>query len=424
MPRRFWLLFHRYAGLGMAVFLVLVGLTGSILAFNQELNEWLNPQRDRVAVQSTPLLGPFALREIAQKLVPDGYNSYVDLHVKADRVYEIMFAPPVDSSTGKYGKTGYVTLKLDPYTGAELSRSDPSIYQPSYWPLHRGNIMDFIWHLHVQLVMGHTGSVVLGIVALVWVIDCFVGFYLTLPVRSASGHEPRVSRISRWRTAWKVKWPTSFIRLNFDLHRAGGLLTWVMLFMFAWSSGTFNLPEVFHPVNDFAFGKRPEWKSQVVLSPRFDPPVDLRTALTIGQQLMAEQSRVHRFKVLQDRYIAYNPEGHYYSFGVNGDALFGVQDTTYITFDAEKQQVLFLYMPSGLHASVTLINWLSGLHTAAIWGLPYQVVVCVMGLVITMLSLTGVYIWWKKRVAKTAMAARGRMQAARTGAQQAPSAYS
>jgi uncharacterized iron-regulated membrane protein len=49
---------------------------------------------------------------------------------------------------------------------------------------------------------------------------------------------------------------------------------------------------------------------------------------------------------------------------------------------------------------------LSGLHTAAIWGLPYQVVVCVMGLVITMLSLTGVYIWWKKRNAKKVMAAR------------------
>jgi uncharacterized iron-regulated membrane protein len=38
---------------------------------------------------------------------------------------------------------------------------------------------------------------------------------------------------------------------------------------------------------------------------------------------------------------------------------------------------------------------------AKIWGLPYKIFVCFMGLVITMLSVTGVYIWGKKhRVAK------------------------
>ncbi|HMK88593.1 MAG TPA: PepSY-associated TM helix domain-containing protein, partial [Methylocystis sp.] len=39
-------------------------------------------------------------------------------------------------------------------------------------------------------------------------------------------------------------------------------------------------------------------------------------------------------------------------------------------------------------------------HVAAVFGLPMQILVCVMGLVITALCVTGVYIWWKKRKAR------------------------
>lgn len=37
---------------------------------------------------------------------------------------------------------------------------------------------------------------------------------------------------------------------------------------------------------------------------------------------------------------------------------------------------------------------------AHVWGLPYRICVCCMGLVVAMLSVTGVYLWLKKRRAK------------------------
>jgi uncharacterized iron-regulated membrane protein len=37
---------------------------------------------------------------------------------------------------------------------------------------------------------------------------------------------------------------------------------------------------------------------------------------------------------------------------------------------------------------------------ARVFGVPYQIFVFVLGLLITMLSVTGVYIWWKKRRAR------------------------
>lgn len=411
MPRRFWLLFHRYAGLGMAVFLVIVGLTGSVLAFREPIEDWLYPTRDRVAVRTTPMLDPLALRERALALAPGLASRYVELKMLPDRAFTITLEPPPDPATGQPPQTGYLELKLDPYSGELIARGPPSETVTDYWPVTRDNVVTFIWQLHVQLAAGRVGNWILGVVALVWVIDCFVAFYLTLPLGPAKGRAPKgsdavprdvppPSRMHRWRRAWRIRWPASPLRFNFDLHRAGGLWTWAALLMFAWTSGTFNLHSVFHPLNDLIFGKQPNFVAPPQDHIQWEPPVDLRVALGIGRRLMAEQARLHDFQVLREYYIAYSPQSHHFTFAVNGDPLFGGQDGTFIRFDAVREQVLDLHMPSGLHAAVTAREWMSALHMAAIWGWPYRTFVCLMGLVITALSGTGIYIWWRKRGAR------------------------
>ncbi len=49
------------------------------------------------------------------------------------------------------------------------------------------------------------------------------------------------------------------------------------------------------------------------------------------------------------------------------------------------------------------------IHSGQILGLPGRILIAVMGVVIAGLSVTGVYIWWKKRVGRVA---RGRKAAA------------
>ncbi|MEY2632958.1 MAG: hypothetical protein RIR00_1612, partial [Pseudomonadota bacterium] len=101
MGRRLWLLFHRYAGLGMAVFLVIVGLTGSVLAFRETIEDWLYPTRDQVALHNTPLLDPLTLRERALALAPGLGSRSVDLKMLPDRVFTITLEPPPDPATGR-----------------------------------------------------------------------------------------------------------------------------------------------------------------------------------------------------------------------------------------------------------------------------------------------------------------------------------
>ena len=71
-----------------------------------------------------------------------------------------------------------------------------------------------------------------------------------------------------------------------------------------------------------------------------------------------------------------------------------------INFDADTGELISFEAPTGEHSGNTVTNWLRALHMADVFGLPYRIFVCVLGLIITMLSVTGVYIWWKKRCAR------------------------
>lgn len=61
---------------------------------------------------------------------------------------------------------------------------------------------------------------------------------------------------------------------------------------------------------------------------------------------------------------------------------------------------LLVIAPTRDHTGNTVETWLGALHTAVVFGRPYQIFVAFLGLVIAMFSVTGVYFWWKKRAVR------------------------
>jgi uncharacterized iron-regulated membrane protein len=54
-------------------------------------------------------------------------------------------------------------------------------------------------------------------------------------------------------------------------------------------------------------------------------------------------------------------------------------------------------VPTGQRASNTITSWIIALHVTAIWGLPLQIAVSLLGIVVAVITVTGVLIWWRKR---------------------------
>src|SRR5690606_8161764 len=108
-------------------------------------------------------------------------------------------------------------------------------------------------------LLGDIGKLLLGVIALLWTINCFIGFYLTFPravnnkralqkTVSKTVLKKRASVLTRWLPAWKIRRETNTFKLNYDVHHAFGLWLWLMLFVIAWSSVSFNLQQVYQPV--------------------------------------------------------------------------------------------------------------------------------------------------------------------------------
>ena len=421
MTRNFWVLVHRYAGLYIVFFLIVVGLTGSVLAFKDELDLYLNPDLLRVVPRETSMLDPLALREKAEA---NELNMRVDaapLYVESGRSFQFSLTPRVQNVTVKElvtlpgglgvfsNEVGVPVIYLDPYTGEKIGERNLTN------GLHgRKDIIWFLYRLHTMLALpanlAGLGARILGIVALLWTLDCFVSFFLTLPklhpVHSATGK----SWWARWAPAWWVKWNASAFRINFDLHRAFGLWTWIMLFIFAWSSVAFNLNEVYTPVMNTLFGAPPPEQPAPAMPSRSalleNPKLGWVAARTRGRVLLNEKANKDGFAIKHESILAIDRNTGRYTMCTN--TLANAEDSqACVEFDADTGAVPLEEPMSGSHTQAmptrladTITGLIQELHMARIFGLPMKIFLCVMGLVITMLSVTGVYIWLKKRKAR------------------------
>ena len=200
MLRNIFVLVHRYLGLATAVFLFICAFTGSLLVWQEELDAWLNPD---LLIAST-----------GQALPPNALLQHIERQAPGTAVSFMMY--PREPSKSLYAfvtnypnKTQQVVtqLFLDPVTGAVLGGRNSS--NPGF---NRQEFVRWLYKLHYELTIGQVGRWILGLIAVLWLINCLVAFYLTLP-------RPGLQRLSKWKRSWWV----NKSRFNFELHRASGL---------------------------------------------------------------------------------------------------------------------------------------------------------------------------------------------------------
>jgi uncharacterized iron-regulated membrane protein len=392
------LVLHRYLGLVLAGFLLLTGLTGALLAWNDELEAWISPQ---LFIVSPPTLearaqDPLILRQRVQASHADAYAAITPLHVEPGKslIFPVYRLP--NKATGQDDIT-LIQVFVDPYTGRLLG-------QRTWGEISEGmnNLMPFIYRLHSSLALGHFGSTLLGIVALLWTLDCFGGVYLSFPVWRRSTSTGGRSWLARWWPSWLVRWHGGRYKRYFDLHRASGLWPWAMLLVFAWSSVCFNLHTVYEPVMQAVLAYQPEDARETRPQKlRLSAKLDWDAARKQAHQLMSQAALSQGLRIEAESSLMHDPRYGIYRYTVRSDRdIHKDGGSTSLTFDADNGELIRLWLPTGTAAGDTFNTWMASLHMAKLWGTPYQAFICVLGLVVAVLSGTGVLIWAKKRRAR------------------------
>ena len=263
----------------------------------------------------------------------------------------------------------------------------------------RVNLLPFVYRLHYQLALGDVGMLLMGLVALAWTLDCFIGLYLTFPARRQQPvAQDRRSWWARWKPSWLVQGGSLFAGL-FSFHRAVGLWVWPLLLVLAWSSVGFNLSPVFRPVMD-VLGTAPDpWSDHPELTPpRVVPALPLAAALLRGETLLAERTIARGGAVVRPQSLSYDPESGLYEYRAL-TTLDLAQDygRTRVWFDGDQGAFQGFYAPTGLAPGDTAESWLFALHMGRVGGWPYRLLLAVTGLMVAGLCVTGVMLWWRKR---------------------------
>lgn len=387
---------HRYVGLVLAGFLILSGATGALLAFKHELDSLLNAEmlHAPLPARNAQPLDPIELGQIILAHYPGASIKRLELDFKPGESMSFRLDWPKNAGTRND------EVFIHPYTGKILGeRTWGDISQG----LH--NLMPFVFRLHQSLTFGSEGTTVLGIVALLWTLDCFVGAYLTFPAHRHSARQRNGSHnwLHRWSHAWKIRWGSSFTKVNFDLHRVAGLWPWLLLLIIAWSSVGFNLREqVYWPVMRIAFDQQdPLGRIAKLDKPQVEPGIAFSQARDIGRQLMAEQAQQKDFSVLQELNLSYDASRGVYRYRVRSDR--DIRDeggSTSVWFDGSSGELKTTFIPTGTADGDTITTWLYALHMAAIGGIAYKMAVSLLGLIVILLSMTGIIIWWRKKNAR------------------------
>lgn len=361
---------HRWVGLTTAGFLAVAGLSGSLIVFYQELDRALNPELFNVPVSSLRL-SPATLAARVEQQLPGAHVTLLSLPAPG-RASEV-WVQPVKTPLA------YDQVFADPATGKVLGRRK--------WGeagLSRAALMPMIYLFHYTLKLpGVWGLYVMGAVACLWTIDCFVAFVLTLP--------RGVPFWKKWQTSWRIKPGAKLYRLHFDLHRAGGLWLWAVLLVLATSGVALNLPEqVFRPL----------LKAFTALSPTLAelPPLAAQTPrLSFDDALRLGRVQADPF-VPQWLFRAPGQIGvSYGSSGGKGLDGFGLST---LVFD-DRNGSLLLRQDAGTGRLADIYAGMQyQLHTGRILGWPGRILVCFAGLAVATLSATGVVIWEKKRRAR------------------------
>lgn len=372
---------HRWTGLAMAVFLVISGVTGAVIAFNHELDEWLNPEFFYVQSRGEAK-SPYEFAARVEREDPRAKVTYFRLEPEPGHSLMVGVAGRLDPKTGKPRELGYTQVFFDPVTGERLGEREWGALR-----LDRAHLIPFLYSLHYTLHLPERWGVwLMGVIALAWILDCFVGFWLTLPRGRPF--------FARWGRSWRVRTEGAGARFNFDLHRAAGLWFWALLLMISVSAVYLNLQfEVFRPVLSRLTAVSPhpiELAASRKRAVGIEPAVSFADVVAVARKEGERRGWVPPFDVF------YSQEFGAYGVGFGDHHAPGL-GVPWMYFDDRDGRALGETVPGQGTAGDVFMQWLLPLHTGQIIGLPGRILICIVGLAVAMLSVTGVVIWARKR---------------------------
>ncbi|WP_263359115.1 PepSY-associated TM helix domain-containing protein [Acidicapsa ligni] len=354
---------HLWVGIALCLYILVIGVTGSILVFESELEHAAYPGLWRA---SEPLAGQPAVdlpevvetvmktypgQQITAAYLPDREGNNFEVFVHKGERFRYVF---IDANTGR------IAGDINP------DRS---------WLI-------WIIDLHFRLLGGRVGEILNGIGAAFLLLLCATGVVIWW------------AGLKHWTRGLKVDLSRSWRRINFDLHGAVGFWTLLILSMWAFTGVYFVWPKPIESfVNRFssvASANPPKF----IVPPRGNQPwADLHGMILSAQQSSPNAKFAGAFFPGSDKsaltLLMARAETRNFT------------QMDYVYFDPAAGRQLALW-----HRGINdtwggrFVFWLSPLHFGYDWGLAIKILWAALGCALPLLSISGVLMYWNRSLGK------------------------
>jgi uncharacterized iron-regulated membrane protein len=352
--RRLFLWLHMLTGLVFSIYAVLLGGSGAILVFREELTEWQYPQfhdPPPTAVRTTP--------DQALRAVRSAYPEWTAYSL----TWPNLTTPYWMSYIGRAGKSqeAFVNTESGEVVGARGTSE---------------GLVGWLTQAHFNLLLGsRTGRTVQGFGVFALLAMCVSGLWLWWPVGGARF-------ASRFRVDWRGGWRKIFFRL----HHVTGIGGLAFIAMWAVTGGYYIWLNPYLATVDKFFTRS------------VTPRIEKRPADT-AMLPMAELAR---------RAQAEFPERPLYRMSTPSapDQAISVtllEDTpaqfhrmSTVVLDPVSGAVLQKGASVDRPAGNAILGWISVLHFGRFGGSAVRLIWFLMGLTIPLLAVTGCFMWWRR----------------------------
>jgi uncharacterized iron-regulated membrane protein len=356
--RKVLLKIHLWLGLAAAVFLVILGLTGSIMAFEVDIDHWMHPGLWHVTPGSRTLPESELIAKVEQYGAPA-------------RVAVVQFSQERNLAQ-MIQLTDRSAVTINPYDGSILGRmTGPNKTQRFLGSVHQ---------LHLRLAPDPRGA----IAPAGKVIISYAGLILCLLVPTGL--------ILWWRTKRaSIQWKkASWFRLCFDTHHVIGLYASLFLFIAAFTGVLIGFESGEKAIYSLTHSSRPKFARP----PQSAAPASGASRLTVEQAMeVAHDAMPAAF--LEMVMMPRGPKD-VFNFVMRVPEETSGSPHSSVAVDQYTGKVLQVHDFLTDSQGYRWIRFNRAVHTGDIWGLPGHILTSLSSLLLVAMVITGFVIWWKK----------------------------
>jgi uncharacterized iron-regulated membrane protein len=357
---------HLWVGIGIGLYVLLIGVTGAALVFRDEMENGFAAHLHASHAAAPPAQDLLALADSVRARHPD-------------RILTSIRNPtPEEPFVRAYLRKGedYLAVNLDPRDGALLATQDSG-----------SSFLRWLQLLHFDLLAGRTGRIVNGVGALFLLLLCLSGLVIWWP------------GLKNWKRSLAVDFSKKWKRVNWDLHSATGFWSVAVIAMwavtgayFAWPSEFRRLVNFFSPVS-LAKVSTPDPANKG----KFPPP-DLRQLIAHAQSLSPRTTLLSLSFPADDK-------GHFRVY-LARETPAAYESADYHYFDPFTGRHLTVWR-RGLNQSAgdIVMSWIGPLHFGTFGGLGAAGIAVkafwlILGLAPPLLMVTGFLMYWNRFLSK------------------------